>query len=230
MCDFPHVLNHHQIVDSESNVTEDEIRRAVWDCGVDKSPGPDGVSLDPLRCVEESRINAKQLLSGQCMIQLNKNGVDLMSFVSKRVGDGGKTMFWLDPWLDGRLLKNDYPRLFALEGIKEVYVGQKLANGLSSGFRRDPGGVESLFLVASAWKIIEEHLSICSGTPTRWIKLVPIKVNILARRDISTNILMWWGLSVVYFASYQDWIGWIDLLKLRKEVKEYLEATFLVAW
>ncbi|GJX79028.1 RNA-directed DNA polymerase, eukaryota [Tanacetum coccineum] len=117
---------------------EEVLRKAnLIGCEVGKTP------FNPLRCVEESRIDVKQLLSGQCMIQLNKNGVDLMSFVSKRVGDGGKTMFWLDPWLDGRLLKNDYPRLFALEGIKEVSVGQKLANGLSSGFRRDPGGVES---------------------------------------------------------------------------------------
>ncbi|GJX92153.1 RNA-directed DNA polymerase, eukaryota [Tanacetum coccineum] len=236
------------------------------------------------------------------MIQLNKNGVDFMSFVSKRVGDGDKTMFWLDPWLDGKLLKNDYPRLFALEGRKEVSVGHKLVNGLYSRFRIDPGGVESsqmedlhkithfvklttnpdcwvwslnpsgLFSVASARKFIEEQLSICSGTPTRWIKLVPIKVNILAwrlaldklptrltmslrglelpsihfpvcnsnvestshlffacnvARDISSNILMWRGLPV---ASYQDWNGWIDSLKLQKEVKEYLEATFLVAW
>ncbi|GKE57328.1 hypothetical protein Tco_1496513 [Tanacetum coccineum] len=78
------------------------------------------------------------------MIQLNNNGVDLMSFVSKRVGDGDKTMFWLDPWLDGKLLKNDYPRVFALEEMKEVSVGHKLVNGLSSGFRREPrGGAES---------------------------------------------------------------------------------------
>ena len=55
------------------------------------------------------------------------------------MGDGDKTMFWLDRGLDGRLLKNDYPRLFALEEIKEVTVGLKL----SSGFRRDPGGAES---------------------------------------------------------------------------------------
>ncbi|GKB60568.1 RNA-directed DNA polymerase, eukaryota [Tanacetum coccineum] len=131
------------------------------------------------------------------------------------------------------------------------------------------------FSVASTMKFIEEQLSICSGTPTRWIKLVPIKVNILVwrlaldklptrltmslrglelpsihcpvcnsnvkstshlffacnvARDISSNILMWSGLSIVYFASYQDCTGWIDSLKLRKEVKEYLEATFLVAW
>nr|GEW59182.1 RNA-directed DNA polymerase, eukaryota [Tanacetum cinerariifolium] len=153
----------------------------------------------------------------KCMIQLNKNDVDLMYFVSKRVGDSDKTMFWLNPW-----------------------------------------------------KFIDEQLSICSGTPTRWIKFVHIKVNILAwrlafdklltrltmslrglelpsihcpvcnsnvestshlffacnvARVISSNILMWWGLSIVYFASYQDWIGWIDSLKLRKEIMALKKRT-----
>ncbi|GJT74506.1 RNA-directed DNA polymerase, eukaryota, reverse transcriptase zinc-binding domain protein [Tanacetum coccineum] len=46
MCDFPHVLDHHQVVGLESNVTEDEIQRAVWDCGVDKSSGPDGFTFE----------------------------------------------------------------------------------------------------------------------------------------------------------------------------------------
>ena len=128
----------------------------------------------------------------------------------------------------------------------------------------DPSG---LFSVASARKFIDEQFSIYNATPTRWIKLVPIKVNILAwrlasdklptrlnmslrglelpfihcpvcnsnvessrhlffdcnvARDISSNILIWWGLPVIYFASYQEWIGWMDSLKLRKEMKEYL--------
>ncbi|GKE89230.1 RNA-directed DNA polymerase, eukaryota, reverse transcriptase zinc-binding domain protein [Tanacetum coccineum] len=31
--------------DLERNVTEEEIKRAVWDCGTDKSPGPDGFTF-----------------------------------------------------------------------------------------------------------------------------------------------------------------------------------------
>ncbi|GKE46558.1 hypothetical protein Tco_1477816 [Tanacetum coccineum] len=33
----------------ESNVTYDEIKRAVWDCGTNKSPGPDGFTFDFIR-------------------------------------------------------------------------------------------------------------------------------------------------------------------------------------
>ncbi|GJR82661.1 RNA-directed DNA polymerase, eukaryota, reverse transcriptase zinc-binding domain protein [Tanacetum coccineum] len=197
------------------------------------------------------------------MIQLNNNGVDLMSFVSKRVGDGDKTMFWLDPWLDGKLLKNDYPRLFALEGMKEGVESSQMEDlhqithfvELTSKpncwvWSLNPSG---LFSVASARKFIKEQLSICSGTPTRRSKLVPIKVNILAwrlaldklptrltmslrglelpsihcpvcnsnvestsylffacnvARDISSNILMWWGSTGCIFCvlSRLDWL------------------------
>ncbi|GKB45339.1 RNA-directed DNA polymerase, eukaryota, reverse transcriptase zinc-binding domain protein, partial [Tanacetum coccineum] len=31
-----------QIIDLECDVSKDEIKRVVWDCGIDKSPGPDG--------------------------------------------------------------------------------------------------------------------------------------------------------------------------------------------
>nr|GEX20869.1 RNA-directed DNA polymerase, eukaryota, reverse transcriptase zinc-binding domain protein [Tanacetum cinerariifolium] len=35
--------------DMEVDVTSDEIKKAVWDCGPDKSPGPDGFTLDFFR-------------------------------------------------------------------------------------------------------------------------------------------------------------------------------------
>ncbi|GJU10293.1 RNA-directed DNA polymerase, eukaryota [Tanacetum coccineum] len=43
--DFPNKLNLDQQIDLESDVTRDEIKRAVWDCGIDKSPGPDGFTF-----------------------------------------------------------------------------------------------------------------------------------------------------------------------------------------
>ncbi|GJR10947.1 RNA-directed DNA polymerase, eukaryota [Tanacetum coccineum] len=37
------------VVDMDSNVSPNEIRRAVWDCGDNKSPGPDGFSFEFFR-------------------------------------------------------------------------------------------------------------------------------------------------------------------------------------
>ncbi|GJY62771.1 putative RNA-directed DNA polymerase, eukaryota, reverse transcriptase zinc-binding domain protein [Tanacetum coccineum] len=42
---FPNNLNSDQQADLECEVTKKEIKRAVWDCGIDKSPGPDGFTF-----------------------------------------------------------------------------------------------------------------------------------------------------------------------------------------
>nr|GEY03949.1 RNA-directed DNA polymerase, eukaryota, reverse transcriptase zinc-binding domain protein [Tanacetum cinerariifolium] len=44
--EFPHQLNFMQRMDMEADVTIEEIKNAVWDCGTDKSPGPGGFSFD----------------------------------------------------------------------------------------------------------------------------------------------------------------------------------------
>ncbi|GJT48902.1 RNA-directed DNA polymerase, eukaryota [Tanacetum coccineum] len=44
--DFPNKLSLDQQADLENNITREEIKKAVWDCGVDKSPGPDGFTFD----------------------------------------------------------------------------------------------------------------------------------------------------------------------------------------
>ncbi|GKA80528.1 RNA-directed DNA polymerase, eukaryota, reverse transcriptase zinc-binding domain protein [Tanacetum coccineum] len=43
--DFPCKLTSIQKFDLEIEVSNEEIKRAVWDCGVDKSPGPDGFTF-----------------------------------------------------------------------------------------------------------------------------------------------------------------------------------------
>nr|GEW17485.1 RNA-directed DNA polymerase, eukaryota, reverse transcriptase zinc-binding domain protein [Tanacetum cinerariifolium] len=39
------VVNKRMEVELESDVSNEEIKRAVWDCGIDKSPGPDGFTF-----------------------------------------------------------------------------------------------------------------------------------------------------------------------------------------
>ncbi|GJY99296.1 hypothetical protein Tco_0516726 [Tanacetum coccineum] len=46
---FPNQLSPDQRMDLESNITMEEIRAAVWDCGENKSPGPDGFSFEIFR-------------------------------------------------------------------------------------------------------------------------------------------------------------------------------------
>ncbi|GJW07961.1 hypothetical protein Tco_1570384 [Tanacetum coccineum] len=43
--DFPNKLSLEQQMVLEIEVSREEIKKAVWDCGVDKSPGPDGFTF-----------------------------------------------------------------------------------------------------------------------------------------------------------------------------------------
>nr|GFD15357.1 RNA-directed DNA polymerase, eukaryota [Tanacetum cinerariifolium] len=43
---FPNRLSNDQILHLESPISKDKIRTAVWGCGVDKSPGPDGFTFE----------------------------------------------------------------------------------------------------------------------------------------------------------------------------------------
>ncbi|GJS77471.1 RNA-directed DNA polymerase, eukaryota, reverse transcriptase zinc-binding domain protein [Tanacetum coccineum] len=42
---FPNILTLKQLVDMERNATKDEINKAMWDCGLDKSLRPDGFTF-----------------------------------------------------------------------------------------------------------------------------------------------------------------------------------------
>ncbi|GJY97028.1 RNA-directed DNA polymerase, eukaryota [Tanacetum coccineum] len=46
---FPSRLNWDQVTELEKPVTTEEIRKAVWGCGENKSPGPDGFSFEFFR-------------------------------------------------------------------------------------------------------------------------------------------------------------------------------------
>ncbi|GJU88902.1 RNA-directed DNA polymerase, eukaryota, reverse transcriptase zinc-binding domain protein [Tanacetum coccineum] len=143
---------------------------------------------------------------------LKKRGLNLFSFVNKKVGNGSVTLFWEETWHGDVTFKFLFPRAYALESCKNIDVASKLSqNSLAFTFRREPrGGVEqdqfdslkamvegtslvnirdrwiwSLqssgdFTVASIRKLIDEFTLSEVSSSTRWIKAVPIKVNVLA--------------------------------------------------
>nr|GEZ33144.1 RNA-directed DNA polymerase, eukaryota, reverse transcriptase zinc-binding domain protein [Tanacetum cinerariifolium] len=76
---------------------------------------------------------------------LNQKGVDLLSFINRKLGNGERTLFWNDIWLGEDALKTIYPRLYALELQKDISVAGKMKHSFFSfSFRRLPrGGIES---------------------------------------------------------------------------------------
>ncbi|GKB20091.1 RNA-directed DNA polymerase, eukaryota, reverse transcriptase zinc-binding domain protein [Tanacetum coccineum] len=143
---------------------------------------------------------------------LKKRGLNLLSFIHKKLGDGSDILFWDDAWHGENAFKDLYPRAYALESCKSIDVASKLShNNLAYSFRRVPrGGAEqeqldllkakitgtslvnmrdrwvwSLegsgdFSVALVRKAIDNHMFLEVASRTRWIKDVPIKVNVLA--------------------------------------------------
>nr|GEW45804.1 RNA-directed DNA polymerase, eukaryota [Tanacetum cinerariifolium] len=146
------------------------------------------------------------------VVGLSLKGINLLSFIKKKVGSGDHTCFWKDIWLDDRPLKLCFPRLFALECDKNVIVSNKIRDpSLFSSFRREPrGGIEeeqhlnlvekvaSVILSNSAdrwsWSLassgefsvktacshIDDILLPLVGAATRWVPVVPIKINVFA--------------------------------------------------
>ncbi|GJW43640.1 RNA-directed DNA polymerase, eukaryota [Tanacetum coccineum] len=143
---------------------------------------------------------------------LKNQGINLLNCMQMKLGNGDKTALWEDIWIGHIVLKDLYPRIYALETCKFVKVGTKLTqSSLDFSFRRKPrGGIEqeqyeallvqvqdvnlvpvsdrwkwSLensgdFSVASVRKMLDDKMLPDVTTKTRWIKLVPIKVNVHA--------------------------------------------------
>nr|GEY31218.1 RNA-directed DNA polymerase, eukaryota, reverse transcriptase zinc-binding domain protein [Tanacetum cinerariifolium] len=75
---------------------------------------------------------------------LQAKGVNVMNYVRLKLGNGESTSFWEDNWINGGVLKDVFPRLYALEMCKKVYVSLKLkdSNLETSFHRKVRGGAE----------------------------------------------------------------------------------------
>nr|GEX00744.1 RNA-directed DNA polymerase, eukaryota, reverse transcriptase zinc-binding domain protein [Tanacetum cinerariifolium] len=66
--EFPKQIHSDQQRELESEVSNDEIKKAVWECGTDKSPGPDGFTFggifNELNEVQSAFIADRQMLDG----------------------------------------------------------------------------------------------------------------------------------------------------------------------
>ncbi|GKF19710.1 hypothetical protein Tco_0068348, partial [Tanacetum coccineum] len=115
---------------------------------------------------------------------LKIKGIHLNNFMQKKLGNGADTCFWEDLWHGDMVLKQRYPKLYALEVKKTVDVASKLSHENLTFVTPDrwywtlDGSGE--FSVASARKVIDDNRFPEVSTQTRWIKAVSIKVNIHA--------------------------------------------------
>ncbi|GJU91759.1 RNA-directed DNA polymerase, eukaryota [Tanacetum coccineum] len=150
---------------------------------------------------------------------LKAQGVDLISHCKIRVGNGMNTSFWNDCWIGDSMLKHLFPRLFALETIKDIYVAHKFRVPITCSFRRPVrGGLEAqqldhlmgliestllsnsedrwvwdlngdgVFHVKDVRNLLDETFLPKADTPTRWIKCIPIKVNVFVWKALQDRL------------------------------------------
>ncbi|GJV23172.1 RNA-directed DNA polymerase, eukaryota [Tanacetum coccineum] len=103
--------------------------------GMDGSIGD--IRIDNSKSCWSSIINEINVLSSK--------GIKLMNYLRITLGNGVSTRLWDEPWHVEGILKDRFPRIYALENCKSVTVGDKLAHQtLSHSFRRLPrGGIEN---------------------------------------------------------------------------------------
>ncbi|GKC64066.1 hypothetical protein Tco_1096664 [Tanacetum coccineum] len=105
----------------------------------------------------------------------------MCDFMYIKVGNSESTKFWDDIWIGSKPLKLLFPRIYALDNIKDATICMKLNEpSLDNNFRRSiRGGIEQSQFKELTDLLIPIVLNPC---PDRCvpIKSVPIKVNILA--------------------------------------------------
>ncbi|GKB38202.1 RNA-directed DNA polymerase, eukaryota, reverse transcriptase zinc-binding domain protein [Tanacetum coccineum] len=143
---------------------------------------------------------------------LKQQGIDLISYILKKVGNGENSLFWDDIWMGDTALKEQYPRVYALEASKSISIADKLAHSnVEVSLRRPPRvGVElyqskdlssrlvsiQLPMIQGRWiwsldgtgkfstesvrKLLDDKRLPKVSSKTRWIKPIPIKVNVFA--------------------------------------------------
>nr|GEZ30668.1 RNA-directed DNA polymerase, eukaryota [Tanacetum cinerariifolium] len=132
---------------------------------------------------------------------LKGKGFDFFSYCKKRVEDGVCTRFWSDVCISDVPLRDSFPRLFALETDKDASVVFKLGAGsIASSFRREDRWICDLsgdgdFKVKVVCNFLDEMFLPSISVATRWLKCIPIKINIFAWRARRDSLLTRYDLS-----------------------------------
>ncbi|GJX20356.1 RNA-directed DNA polymerase, eukaryota, reverse transcriptase zinc-binding domain protein [Tanacetum coccineum] len=100
-----------------------------------------------------------------------------MNHLRIKLGNGELTSFWDDDWCEGGRLKDRFPRTYALDACKEIMDRWTWTLNASGDFS-----------VASVRNLIDTTMLPKGEYQTRWIRVVPIKVNTFAWK-VMTNSL-----------------------------------------
>ncbi|GJU13395.1 RNA-directed DNA polymerase, eukaryota [Tanacetum coccineum] len=247
---FPNRLSPDQNADLERNVSYDEIKSAVWDCGTNKSPG-----LDAIYGVRGAHDNPPSYSRRSHWLEivsevrkLSNKGIDLLSLVKKKVDNGEETYFWNDVSPRSDI---EQERLLLILNTSSVILPNIIDRWT---WRLDSSGV---FSVKSAREFIDDSFHPKTDVPTRWVKFIPVKINIFIwrvsldklptsivvestshllfsyqlARQLMLKVVRWWELEYQDFLSYGDWLFWLNNLRVSKRFKDVFEGVcYITGW
>nr|GEW74325.1 RNA-directed DNA polymerase, eukaryota [Tanacetum cinerariifolium] len=116
---------------------------------------------------------------------LSAKGFNFVSHCKKRVGNGHNTRFWLDTWILDMPLSVRFPysgwdRTSVVDGFAVILCTVTLFPSIDRWIC-DLNG-EGVFRVKEIRSILDDLLLPSSSESTRWVKFIPIKINIFAWR------------------------------------------------
>ncbi|GKE36291.1 hypothetical protein Tco_1459696, partial [Tanacetum coccineum] len=97
------------------------------------------------------------------VFSLKERGIDLISHCRIRLGDGLRTQFWNDVWLD----------------LLEKSIEGTILSTLDDRWIWDLNG-EGVFQVKDVRTLLDDYFLPKDSTATRWVNYVPIKINVFA--------------------------------------------------
>nr|GEW76296.1 RNA-directed DNA polymerase, eukaryota [Tanacetum cinerariifolium] len=192
---FPRCLNSDQVFDLEDMVSNEEIKRAVWDCGSDKSPGPYGFTFEVFK-------KFWTIVGGDVTNAIKE------FFISSFFPKGCNSSFipLIPKVMDAKHLKDFTP--ISLIGCQYKIIGKILANRLSLVIGDIVSQEQSAFIkgrqLMDGPLILNEVISWCKA---RKEQLIMFKVDFQkafdsVRWDHLDDILGKYGFGI-------KWRGWI---------------------
>ncbi|GJY08314.1 RNA-directed DNA polymerase, eukaryota, reverse transcriptase zinc-binding domain protein, partial [Tanacetum coccineum] len=184
-------------------------------------------------------------------LTLTKKGIDLLDFVRKKVGNGEDSLFWEDNWLNEKVLKHEFPVLFVLESSKQITVADKLkSESFATSYRRVPRRCIEVNIIlikinVFAWRVHLDNIPTRLNLSLRGVDIpfiiCPI-CNISMKstshhlfsctlaRQLRRLVVRWWELEFLKFISYEEWLLWLNTIRISKGVKENFEGVNYVMW
>nr|GEY58962.1 reverse transcriptase domain-containing protein [Tanacetum cinerariifolium] len=145
---------------------------------------------------------------------MKTKGIDVVSFIKPKCVDGTNISFWNDAWRGDVAFKILAPRIYMLESMKDIQ-----------------GSGE--FSVSSIWKTINAAFLPCGNVKTRWVRQVPIKINILSWKVSNDYLPTRFNLSSRGYQeinSYEEWTDWMLSIRLPYNRKRVFEGICYIVW